>query len=178
MACTSIPRTLLDLAYTLGPETLDDALSRALVSRRTSIVRLDRYLAAPFAGRRGAAALRLSIDAHRDRTGLTQSLLEVLVDRAVMRGKLPPPVRQLSVRVEGERFLLDLAWPDGKVFVEADGRAFHSTRAQFSRDRHRQNLLVTMGWLPLRYTWSVAKHDPTRVIDQLQTVLDLRRGTR
>ena len=176
MACTSIPRTLLDLAHVLREDALDDALSRALVSRRTTLTRLDRYLAAPFAGRRGAAPLRTSIDGHRDRSGLTQSLLEVLVDRAVVRGKLQPPVRQVPVRIEGERFVLDLAWPEEKVFVEADGRAFHSTRAQFAHDRHRQNLLVTIGWLPLRYTWRVAKHEPTRIVTQLRTVLDARRG--
>ncbi len=176
MACTSIPRTLLDLAHVLPEEALDDSVSRALVSRRTTLARLDRYLAAPLAGRRGATPLRTSIDGHRDRTGLTQSLLEVLVDRAVVKGKLPSPVRQLSVHVNGERFDLDLAWPEESVFVEADGRAFHSTRAQFAHDRRRQNLLVTIGWLPLRYTWHVAKHDPTRIVTQLRTVLDARRN--
>ena len=84
------------------------------------------------------------------------------------------PHRQ-PVRANAERFDLDLAWPDEEVFVEADGRAFHSTRAQFAHDRHRQNLLVTLGWLPLRYTWHVAKHEPTRIVSQLRTVLDARR---
>lgn len=96
MSCTAIPRTLLDLAHVLRDEALDDAISRALVSRQTSFTRLDRYLAAPFVGRRGAAPLRIALDAQRDRSGLTQSLLEVLVDRAVVRGKLPPPVRASS----------------------------------------------------------------------------------
>lgn len=80
------------------------------------------------------------------------------------------------MRVSGERFDLDLAWPEERVFVEADGRAFHSTRAQFTHDRHRQILLVTLGWLPLRYTWQVAKHEPTRIGTQLRTVLDARRN--
>ena len=171
IACTTPVRTLLDLASAVDELTLDDAVSRALTAGRTTIRRLDRYLSTSMVGRRGVDALRSAIDRHRDQLHATQSLLELIVDHAVRDSTIVPPHRQFPVAVGDHVFYLDLAWPSAKVFVEADGFAFHSTRRQFQRDRERQNLLVVAGWLPLRYTWAVATTDPTLVVKQLRKVL-------
>ena len=171
IACSSVARTLLDLASVVDGATLDDAVSRALTTGQTSLARLDRYLTGSLAGRRRVVALRETVDRHRDRQQLTQSLLEAIVDRAVADGSIPTPHRQLPVVVGAHEFRLDLAWPEAMVFVEADGFAFHSSRRQFQRDRERQNLLVVAGWLPLRYTWAVAMAEPRLIVRQLGKIL-------
>lgn len=173
--CTSAVRTLLDLGQIVTLEELDDAFGRAIVAGRITLRRVDRYLEQPMVGRRGAAALRSVADTHRDHGAATQSRLEVIVSRAVAAGRLPKPVHQLRVEIGPHAFLLDLAWPDARTFVEADGFAYHRTRQQFLRDRERQNLLVVAGWQPLRYTWPVARNDPDRVVSQIREVLDHRR---
>jgi very-short-patch-repair endonuclease len=175
IACTSPVRTMLDLAGVVSETILDDVIGRGLVSGRITMRRLDTYLGRSMFGREGAAAFRAALERHRDRSGETQSLLEVLVDRAVASGALPPPDRQHAVRISGEVFHLDLAWPDAKVFVEADGFAYHRNRKEFLYDRHRQNLLVVSGWLPLRYTWPVARRQPALIVQQVRAVLTSRR---
>ncbi|MDQ6796445.1 MAG: DUF559 domain-containing protein [Actinomycetota bacterium] len=46
---------------------------------------------------------------------------------------------------------IDLAYPDVKLGIEADGRVWHSGRADFCRDRQRTNRLASAGWTLLRY---------------------------
>ena len=48
---------------------------------------------------------------------------------------------------------LDLAFPAAMVAIEVDGMAYHSDAVRFQRDRTRQNLLVSLGWTVLRFTW-------------------------
>jgi very-short-patch-repair endonuclease len=175
IACTAPLRTLHDLASVADPEELEDAVARAFTRRLASPRRLHRYLDRSLVGRRGAKALRTAADLYVDRTEETMSRLEVLVDRAVRTRGIPRPVRQLRVRFPGRYFDLDLAWPGQMVFVEADGYAAHSSPKQLRHDRERQNLLVLAGWLPLRYTWWVARHDPSRVEREVVQALGTRR---
>ncbi|WP_261558740.1 endonuclease domain-containing protein [Frankia tisae] len=48
---------------------------------------------------------------------------------------------------------VDLAWPEARVAVEADGAAVHSQPDALFRDRIRQNALLARGWRVLRFTW-------------------------
>jgi hypothetical protein len=66
---------------------------------------------------------------------------------------VPAPVLQHEVRV-GARVVarLDMAWPEVKLYLEYDGREAHSTDAAFLRDRRRQNDLLALGWVCLRFT--------------------------
>lgn len=175
IACTSALRTLHDLAPEVHAEVLEDAVARAFTRRLSSARRLHRYLDRSYAGRPGTHALRAAAERYVDRTQETQSFLEVIVDRAVRSRRIPTPVRQLRVRFPGRYFDLDLAWPDERVFVEADGYGSHASPRQFAHDRARQNLLVLHGWLPLRYTWRVARHQPELVEAQVVAALEARR---
>lgn len=77
------------------------------------------------------------------------------------------------VRVRGHKFLLDLAFPEHKVAIEIDGRAFHGS-ARFQQDRTRQNLLVQAGWTVLRFTWEDLTRRPDHVVAQIRSVLKSR----
>ncbi|NLE96650.1 MAG: DUF559 domain-containing protein [Propionibacterium sp.] len=57
-----------------------------------------------------------------------------------------------EVRVAGQRFFIDIAFPGAKIAIEIDGFDFHRTREAFDRDREKQNLLVLAGWTVLRFT--------------------------
>jgi hypothetical protein len=58
---------------------------------------------------------------------------DVKVARLLRATQLPPAARQHWVTVFGRRYRLDFAWPDFRVALECDGRAFH----EFQRDRTR-----------------------------------------
>ena len=64
------------------------------------------------------------------------------------------PVRQLWIG----RYRVDNAYPDIKLFIELDGYGGHSSREAFIRDRHRQNDVVALDWVPLRFTDSDVRY--------------------
>lgn len=69
---------------------------------------------------------------------------------------------------------IDFADPERKIAIEVDGRAFHSDRHSFERDRERQNMLVVRGWIVLRFTWERLVNDPEGVIAEVASVLARR----
>jgi len=81
------------------------------------------------------------------------------------------PVRDASARVIAE---IDFALEDLRIAIEVDGRAFHSDRRSFERDRERQNLLSLDGWLILRFTWEQITERPQEVIAAVRTAVAQR----
>ncbi|MDQ1246598.1 MAG: hypothetical protein QG597_966 [Actinomycetota bacterium] len=77
------------------------------------------------------------------------------------------------LRVRGQKVILDLAFPEQKVFIEIDGRAYHGLD-RFQHDRTRQNLLVQAGWTVLRFTWEDVTRRPEHVVAQIRDVLESR----
>jgi len=66
---------------------------------------------------------------------------------------VPAPALQHEVRVGGRVLArLDMAWPKVRLYLEYDGRDAHSTDEAFLRDRRRQNDLLALGWVCLRFT--------------------------
>lgn len=49
-------------------------------------------------------------------------------------------------------FFIDLAFPDIKLAIEADGRQWHSSPAQRRRDEYRQKKLENIGWIFERFS--------------------------
>jgi very-short-patch-repair endonuclease len=59
---------------------------------------------------------------------------------------------------------IDIAFPDLKLAIEVDGRAWHVADDRFQRDRSRQNELVRRGWTVLRFTWADLVTRPQHVV--------------
>lgn len=85
---------------------------------------------------------------------------------------VPAPELQYVVRSSG-RFVarLDMAWPIVKLYLEYDGREAHSGDAAFLRDRRRQNDLLALGWVCLRFT-SEDLRQPLALAARVQAQLD------
>ena len=60
---------------------------------------------------------------------------------------------------------IDFAHLGLHIAIEVDGRAFHSDRRSFERDRSRQNTLVVGGWLVLRFTWEQITERPDEAVE-------------
>jgi very-short-patch-repair endonuclease len=86
-------------------------------------------------------------------------------------------IANYAVRDEQGRTLaeIDFADPVLKIAIEVDGRAFHSDRRSFERDRERQNMLVLRGWVILRFTWERLINDPEGVIAEVVTAVITQR---
>lgn len=64
-------------------------------------------------------------------------------------------------------YRVDIAIPEAKLAIEADGHRFHSTNAQLEADAARQNALVAEGWTPLRFSAAQAFLKPADVAEQI-----------
>jgi very-short-patch-repair endonuclease len=151
---TSPERTLLDLGA-VAPRrveaAMEDALLRGLVtlgSLRRLLERVGEH------GRDGSGVLRSLVAERHPGAAPTESRLEDAILRILRAHGLPEPVRQHPVALPaGREARIDLAYPDVKVGIEADGRIWHSGREDFARDRARANQLAGLGWTLLRYGW-------------------------
>jgi very-short-patch-repair endonuclease len=169
--CTPLDRTILDLGAVMRFAEYDLMVQRVVASGRISWQELLAVLVKHARrGRDGAGRLRAVLD---ERYGIVPagSDFEVLVERLLVDHGLPKPVRQHEVRSAKGWFIarVDLAYPERKIAIELDGRAFHSDAEAFERDRERQNQLVLRGWTVLRFTWKQLLDEPGRIV---QTVLD------
>jgi hypothetical protein len=114
-------------------------------------------------GRRNASGLRelIARATSGSRSEAEQRMARLL--RSSATGPWVPnhPVRDTAGRVVAE---IDFAHVGLRIAIEVDGRAFHSDRLSFERDRWRQNALTVGGWLVLRFTWEQLTERPEEVI--------------
>ncbi len=153
---TTPTRTLLDVAAAADARTveeaLDDALRRGLVSLKRMRWQLGQ---APRNGRAGAALLRSLVETRADGLPVPQSVLETRVLRALQSVGLPDPIRQHRIR-DGGRLVavVDFAYPERRIAIEAEGFRWHGGRLRWTRDLARRNELTSLGWLVIHVTWS------------------------
>lgn len=86
--------------------------------------------------------------------------------------------RQYWLMVDDDNFFLDFAVfaKRGRINVECDGDAFHTSPSNVKRDKRRDNLLVSSGWSVLRYTTDDIANRLSRCTRQIQQTLDLYGG--
>ncbi|WP_164737327.1 endonuclease domain-containing protein [Georgenia sp. SYP-B2076] len=60
---------------------------------------------------------------------------------------------------------------EGRVVLECDGYAFHSSRRQFGEDRRRDRALVAAGYLVLRFTAEEIMNRPELVVEEVRRAL-------
>ncbi|MFM1965234.1 MAG: hypothetical protein RL134_959 [Actinomycetota bacterium] len=121
-------------------------------------------------GRKGSTRLRALLD--RASTGSrseAEQRMGALLSRTSGNWIANYAVRDEQGRVLAE---IDFADPDLMIAIEVDGRAFHSDRRSFERDRERQNMLTLRGWVVLRFTWERIVRDPHGVIAEIRAATD------
>jgi very-short-patch-repair endonuclease len=161
---TTLDQTLLDLARTEPPDTLERALNEARAQGLTTNRRL-LSLAESSATKPGAKNLRAVL--HGNDTGFTRSRAERELHRLIDGAGLPRPER--NVHVEGRE--RDAVWRKQRLVVEVDGYASHGTREAFERDRERDAELAARGWRVVRVTWRQLTGEPTAVAARLGAAL-------
>ena len=111
------------------------------------------------------------VDALRDVAGGTRSELEGLFLDACRTARLPLPERHVAVDAAGRRAWLDACWPDARLAVEIDGRAFHVLGEDWEDDLARQNALVLGGLTVLRFPGLLLRTSPAAVTAQVAAAL-------
>lgn len=170
---TTPARTLIDLASVAEreavEEAMDDALRRGLVSIPLLRRRLDA-IGRP--GRPGVAMMRLLLDSRDPSEAVPESVFERRLLRTLQRAGLPAPVLQHEIRIGGRLIaVIDFAYPDARLAIEADGYRWHSGRIRWDHDRARRNRLTLMGWRIIHITWTDLTRRPKTIINAVAQAL-------
>lgn len=163
---TTPMRTLVDLAAVVSPARLERAVEAAERLGSLDLRAVDAILART-PRRRGAAALRAALAAHRPEHAWTRSGIERAALALVERAGLPRP--QVNTVVAGHE--VDLCWPEARLVAELDTTAFHGTVAAFHRDRARDAELAVAGWRVVRLSDRQLAGDPDAVAATLRALL-------
>lgn len=162
--CTTVARTLLDLADVVPRRQLERALEQAEMMRVFDLDDLHDVLAHAN-GRRGAGVLRDLLGELDDEPGLTANALEDRYLELCRNAGLPrPAVNQWLEVDDGPPIKADFVWIAQRLIVETDGWGSHGTRHGFESDRRRDQRARLAGWETVRFTRRQVLGDPDWVI--------------
>ena len=157
--CTSVARTLLDLASTNLPQAqIDKAVDRAVTLQLFDLNAIDDALARSN-GRRGAPRLQKAIAGYEEtaaREGLEERFL-----KWIKGARLPLP--QVNQWIGDKE--VDFIWPEHGLIVETDGYADHGGPNARSKDRRRDRELQLDGWRVIRFTWDDDRQVVVRTLE-------------
>jgi hypothetical protein len=170
--CTTVSRTLVDMAGWLGWGQLRRLVEQAAILRQLDVHEIDLVLSR--GRRRGAPRLRTILAPWRNtaepRPRVRSRLEARLLPRLIEEG-LPPPRTNVTLRLEGQQLEVDLLWARQRLVIETDGEETHATSAAFQRDRWRDQLLIAAGYRTARITWAHVRDEPTAVVNRIARML-------
>lgn len=159
---TTVPRTLLDLGRLLSPARMERAVAEAMALRLTDYSEMAKLIER-HPRSRGVRRLRAVVG--RD-PKLTRSTAEKRFLRLVRAAGLDEP--RTNFRVAGHE--VDFFWPQRRLVVEVDGRAYHASPRSFDRDRRRDAELMGVGIRVMRVTWRQLTEEPEALLIRLGAV--------
>jgi hypothetical protein len=168
--CTTVARTLLDLAGAVRMTELRKAIAEAEVLRIFDLTAV-QDVADHGRGRRGVARLRTLISELHPSTKLARGELERRFLELCDSAGLPAPEVNSKLLLGGRTVVPDFLWRESRLIVETDGRQFHDTASAFERDRRRDQLLNVAGWTVIRCTWRQVIDEPTQLARTLRSLL-------
>jgi very-short-patch-repair endonuclease len=172
--CATPSRTLVDLAGTLGRESLRRVVEQAAVANLLDLTALDVAIAQA-KGRPGIPALSAILIAWRSKDRelpRLRSPLEARVRRVLVEAGLPHPQCNVELRLDGHRLEVDLLWEEQRLVIETDGEETHGTRAAFQRDRWRDQVLAAAGYRVSRLTWRQIADEPDAIVTRIRRMLE------
>jgi very-short-patch-repair endonuclease len=164
--CTTVARTLLDLADVVNRRTLERVCDQAEVMRIFDGRALEQVLARA-AGRRGTPILRSILQEHEIGATVTESELEERFLALCAQARIARPRVNAWIALDEGAVKADFLWPEQRLVLETDGRRVHGSRRAFEQDRRRDQRLLLAGYRVVRLTWRQLVDNP----DQIATLI-------
>jgi predicted transcriptional regulator of viral defense system len=171
--CTTVERTLFDLAANKKRKTLHLAIDAALRMGTTDVVALRREAERMAKrGRAGSVTFRRAIEARTPGEVLPESAPERLLAQALVDQGLPMPTLQYVVRdAAGDHVArVDLAYPSDKILIEYESFEHHTGAVALVRDSARRNALVALGYVVLSATAADLRNRASRLADSIRAI--------
>jgi very-short-patch-repair endonuclease len=174
--CTTISRTIVDMAGQSGWGQLRGLVEQAAILRLLDVDEIDLVLSR---GRRRGAPRQRAVQSPR--RGLPKDLrirsrLEARLLPALIEEGLPSPRCNTRLQIDGRRLEIDMLWEKQKLAIETDGEETHGTSVAFQRDRLRDQLLLAAGYRTARITWLQVQDEPTAVVSRIAHMLQSNDG--
>lgn len=172
--CTSLPRTLFDLAGCERPARVARAVDNSLSQLGLTVGRLEEVLAVlAGSGRSGTRSMRRILDERCDGYVPTESELEALVV-AVVEAAGEAPLRRQAV-LGNDRLIgrVDFVDDRAKLVVEAQGRRYHSSWSDQVARMERHARLAADGYRVIEVTWWQLVEEPELFLDLLRRARSL-----
>jgi very-short-patch-repair endonuclease len=163
---TTVPRTLFDMAPSLGVSRLERAINEAEVKRLWDELSLVDLLSR-YPRRSGSRNVRAALEKRWAGAALSKSDLEALFLTFAERGNLPRP--ETNVFIEGCE--VDCVWREQRLVIEVDGWETHKTRAAFERDREKSRILQAAGWRCVPVTYLQLRHASSEVARDVRRLI-------
>jgi hypothetical protein len=103
----------------------------------------------------------------------TASVLERRGRDVLSGGGLPAPHPQYPIPWRPER-RFDDAYPEARVAIEWDSRAWHQQRAAMDEDRRRDREAAAHRWVLVRFTWDDVTEKPHEIVHTVKLLLNDR----
>jgi very-short-patch-repair endonuclease len=167
---TSWARTLLDLATTLHPEALAQAIDRAEILRLFDLTALENTMVRN-PGHHGLHPLRAHLTSLHPQSSRTRNRFERRLFTLLREAGLTLPEVNATLNLEGHTIHPDFLWRRECLVAETDGFEAHGTRQAFERDRARDQLLLRAGYRTVRITWRQLQRQPALVLATIRAGL-------
>ena len=177
--CTTVARTLLDLAEVVTRRQLERSFDQAELAEVFDLEAIQDQLARN-PTRPGAKAVRQVLETHYiGRTPTWSENEEALLAITRPLGIPDPDTNQFVILDDGGPAIrADFLWREQRVVLEADSRKWHQTRQRFESDRQRDQRLTAAGWKVIRTTWRQMKYRPHELRAVLVKLLSRAPGSR
>jgi very-short-patch-repair endonuclease len=169
--CTTVARTLLDLADVVSARQLERACEQADRLQVFDLRALNEQLARAH-GRRGAATLRAILAEQLRTPTMTRNKLEEFFLGLCRAAGLAQPRVNQWIACEPIGYEADFLWREQRLIVEVDGRDVHTTQRAFEHDRLRDQRLTLAGYRVVRFTWRQVTEQPEATIATIRGLLD------
>jgi hypothetical protein len=179
--CRGLPvtvpaRSIFDLAHQVSAARLATIIEAAEVDGRCRLVDVATMLdSLRGPGKRGVRKLCDVLDSLGPGEALPRSELERLLDHVIALTGLPAPQREYPLPTTTDLSgFVDRCWPEAALIVEADGRRWHTRRAQIARDHDRDLEAARRGVQTQRLVWERLRGDPEGTAAALVDIYQVR----
>ena len=169
--CTTVARTLLDLADVVSARELERACEQAERLQVFDLKAINEQFARAN-GRRGAATLRTILAEALRTPTMTRNKLEEFFLGLCRAAGVPQPRVNHWIAVEPIGYEADFLWVEQRLIIEVDGRDVHTTRLAFEHDRLRDQRLTLAGYRVVRFTWRQVTEQPEQTIATIRGLLE------
>jgi hypothetical protein len=163
--CTTIARTMLDVAEVIWPRQLERVFEQAEQEEALDFRALEEQIARN-PTRVGAARIRALMKSYKAGMGVTWSHLERDFKAMIAPAGIPMPVINHFIVLPdgGPAIRADFYWPEFRAVVETDGWQTHKTWWAFQRDRRNDQRLVAADYPVTRLTHQQIHTEPDRLV--------------